>query len=87
MGAVFDTGCLDDISDLDTVRTSYLTAFAVEAELERLIEEVGVFQPIAQQVGTGMLRTGVFRLHGRDWAIDGADAALQALLIVVRADI
>jgi hypothetical protein len=87
MGAVLNAGSLDDVSHLHTVRTSYLATLTVEAELECLIEEVGVFQPIAQQVGTGMLRTGVFRLHSRDWAIDGADAALQALLIVVRADV
>lgn len=78
---------LDDVANLDAMRASHLASFAVEAELQCLVEEVGVFQAIAQQVGTGMLRARVFRLHGRHWAIRRADAALQALLVVVFAEV
>ena len=87
MGAVLDAGCLNDVAHLHSVRTGHLAPLTVEAKLECLVEEVGVFEPIAQQVGAGMLGTGIFRLHGRDGAIDRADAALQALLVVVRADV
>lgn len=58
MGAVLNAGSLDDVSHLHTVRTSYLATLTVEAELECLIEEVGVFQPIAQQSGPACLGPG-----------------------------
>ena len=84
---VLDAGFLDDVTDFDAMRAGYFTTLAVEAELQGLVEEVGILHAVAHQIGSGMLRTGVVGLHGRDRTVDRTDAALQTLFKVVGAEI
>ena len=87
MLTVLDAGFLDDVADFDTMRTSYFTTLTVEAELQGLVEEVGILHAVAHQIRTGMLRSGVIGLHGRDGTVDRTDAALQTLFEVVGTEI
>jgi hypothetical protein len=87
MLTVLDAGFLDDVADFDTMRTSYFTTLTVEAELQGLVEEVGILHAVAHQIRTGMLRSGVIGLHGRDGTVNRTDAALQTLFEVVGTEI
>ena len=59
----------------------------LEAELQGLVEEVGILHAVAHQIRSGMLGSRVIGLHGRHRAVDRADAALQTLLKVVGTEI
>jgi hypothetical protein len=64
------------------LRASHLTAFAVEAELQSLVEELGILQTVALVVGSRLLGTGIVGFYCRHGAIDCADGALETLLKV-----
>ena len=84
---VLDAGFLNDVADFDTMRTGYFTTLAVEAELQSLVEEVGILHAVAHQIRSGMLRSRVIGLYSRHRAVDRADAALQTLFEVVSTEI
>ena len=87
MLTVLNTGFLDDVADFDAMRAGYFTTLTVETELQGLVEEIGILHAVAHQIRSGMLGSRVIGLHGRDRAVDRADAALQALLKVVGTEI
>ena len=83
LGAVLDASRLDNVANSHVVRTGYLAALAVEAVFQRLIEECGFLKAQTFSIGTRLLRTGIFGLHGGNGAIHRAHCALEALLEVV----
>ena len=68
-----------DITYLHTRRTGHLTALAIEAVLQCVVEECRVLETVALTVGTGLLRTGIegIDLHHRTYL--SADIALLAI--------
>ena len=83
---VLDAGRLDEVRHVHAGRAGYLAAFAVEAILERIIEEIRILQAQALTVGAGLLGAGIQRIHLQHRAVRRTDGALHALLEVVLGD-
>jgi hypothetical protein len=72
---------------VNTTGTCHFTAFAVEAEFQRLVKVGWILQAITLTVWTGLLGTGIVGRYGSDRADSSANAALGALLKVVFAEV
>ena len=84
MGAVSDAGSLDDVAHLHVMRARHFATLAVEAQFERLVEELHALQSVAFIVRPRLFWARIVGLHGRDGAVDRANGAFETLFEVER---
>ena len=82
---VLDAGGLDNVRHFHAGRAHDFAALAVQAVLERLVEEVRILEAEPLSVGAGLFGAGVARVHRHDRAIGRADGAFHAFLEIMRA--
>ncbi len=82
-GAETAAGRMDKVSDLNTGRTGDLTAFAVHAILQVLIEEILVLQTKPLPVRTCLLRSRIQRIDSHNRTVGGTNRTLDALFEII----
>ena len=83
--SIFHPGGLDDVGHLHAGRAHDFAPLAVQAVLERLVEEIRILQAEAFTVRTGLLGAGIARIHRHDRTVSRADGAFHALLEIMGA--
>jgi hypothetical protein len=78
---------LDNVGDVYTAGTSYLAAFAIQAQLQGLVKIGRVLQAVTFTVGAGLFGAGIVGGYSGNRADCGADAAFGTLLEVVLAEV
>ena len=74
---------MDQVSDLNAGRTGHLTAFAVHAIFQVLIEEVLVLQTKPLTVRTCLLRSRVQRIDSHYRTVSGTNRTFDALFEII----
>ena len=81
--AIFDTCQLNDVANLHIRRTSHFTTFTIQAIFQRFIKVFASFQAKTLFVRTGLLRTGIFRIHRDNRTIYRTNRTFDTLLKIV----
>ena len=74
---------MDQVSDLNAGRTRHLTAFAVHAILQVLVEKVLVLKTKPLSVRTGLFRPWIHRVDNHYRTVSGTNRTFDALFEII----